>query len=64
MALIIYTIYALLIVIFLAIGGLAVYHALRHVYLSPRVRPVTIVFVALSLVLIAVSTFFLTRIDI
>lgn len=58
-----YVIYLVIIGIFLLIGGLGVYHIHRFSTEWGRIRLLTIVFVAGSVVLIGASLYFMTNIQ-
>jgi len=63
MHLFVYTAYGLLLLAFLVLAGFATRHALNYSYISPRIKPVTIIFVVVSLVLIAISVYFLMQLQ-
>jgi len=63
MQVIVYTLYGLILTAFLIFAGFAVNHAFRYSYISPRVKAITWIFVAVSLVLISVSVYFLTKLN-
>ena len=63
MGIFIYTIYGILLIIFLVLAGFAVRHAIRYEYISPRVKPITIIFIVVSIALIGVSIYFLTQLQ-
>ncbi|MCF7845690.1 MAG: hypothetical protein K9L85_00450 [Candidatus Peribacteraceae bacterium] len=60
----VYIIYGLLLTAFLVFAGFAVHHAFTYAYISPRVRAVSWIFILVSVVLIAVSLYFLTQLQI
>jgi hypothetical protein len=64
MQVVIYITYALLLIAFLLFAGFAVHHAFRYRYISPRVKLIAWVFMIVSVVLIAISLYFLTQIKI
>ncbi len=58
MQIVIYLIYAVLLLTFLVLSGFAVFHAFKYSYISPRTKPITIVFIVVSVVLVAISAYF------
>jgi hypothetical protein len=58
-----YITYGIALLGFLVLAGFAVTHALKHEYISPRVKPVTWIFIVVSAVLIAISLYFLATLQ-
>ncbi|MFH1546390.1 MAG: hypothetical protein ABIE14_03365 [Patescibacteria group bacterium] len=64
MQVVIYILYGLLLTAFLIFAGFAVHHAFRYSYISPRVKAITWIFILISMVLIGISFYLLTKLQI
>ncbi|MFH0834204.1 MAG: hypothetical protein V2A63_02335 [Patescibacteria group bacterium] len=60
----IYIIYGLLLAAFLVFASFAVHHAFTYAYISPRIRVIAGIFIVVSAILIAVSVYLLTQLQI
>lgn len=63
MHLFVYIAYGLILLAFLVLGGFATRHAFNYSYISPRIKPVTLIFVVVSVILIAISFYFLMQLQ-
>ncbi|MCF7836333.1 hypothetical protein K9N08_00165 [Candidatus Gracilibacteria bacterium] len=63
MQFVVYTLYGLILTAFLIFAGFAVNHAFRYSYISPRVKIIAWIFVFVSLFLIGISVYFLTKLN-
>lgn len=59
-----YILYGLLLTAFLIFAGFTIHHAFNYSYISPRVRIVSWIFIFVSAVLIMISFYLLTQLQI
>lgn len=57
MNLLVYIAYVVLLAGFLILAGFAVFHAFKYSYISPRMKPIALIFILVSAVLITASLF-------
>lgn len=58
-----YLAYALVLLVFIVLASFAVFHAFKYRHISPRTVPITWVFVFVSVVLAAVSLYFVFSLE-